>query len=137
MRYAVPLLKAGPLQIPDDHTPCANAKHELEKCVACMARDGLTENDWTLIEFFRRLRDQVLNLTPFGTPKGQRLGLVPDLKNWLAACELYQIPVDDRANIIDECKWLFYQVADTDSKLLREVWSMIRDEIREPTLEVF
>lgn len=64
-----------------------------------------------MVEFFGRVQDQTVNLTPMGTETGQAI-VVPRLEGWLAACELYEVPQEIRAEIIDLSRAMFEATQD-------------------------
>jgi hypothetical protein len=67
---------------------------------------NLTEEDWKIVSFFGRVQDQTVNLTPMGTESGESI-LAPRLEGWLAACEIYDVPAEGRADLIDAARCVF------------------------------
>ena len=51
----------------------------------------LTEEDWYVLSFYRRVGDLYINQTPMGVEKGQPV-LTPDLSAWKDVLEIYDYP---------------------------------------------
>ncbi len=58
-------------------------------CLRCLADRGLTDDDWRVVEFYLRVQDQLVNLTP-GTDKPV---LAPRLEAWLAVAAATETPM--------------------------------------------
>jgi len=100
----VPLLNAGPLDIPKIHARCA-----FDPCVQCSASRYLTGEDWRVVKFYSVVQDQVVNQTPLGV-EGGRAVLTPRLEGWLAACELYRVGEEDREDLVTMARAIFDSV---------------------------
>lgn len=92
----MPLLKAGPGQIPDRHEGRCS-------CLSCNASRHLTEGDREIMEFFGIVQDQTVNSTQGDGP----CILSPRLEGWVAACELYGVPSESRPRLVDMARTLF------------------------------
>lgn len=120
----MPLLTAGPLGVPTTHEGCQKAPLA-GRCVLCQAESALTPADWSVVGFFRRVRNQVVNVFPMAvTKKGEAPPLRPSLADWEAACRIYRVPEQWRGHLVDLCLWLYQQVTDPDGEEVAEVADM-------------
>ena len=75
------------------------------KCQKCSALRHLLPEDWSIVSFYASVQDQVNNLTPMGTEDG-KMWLAPNLPAWVAAADLYGVPAQARASLIDDARYL-------------------------------
>lgn len=107
--------------VPDRHEGCLAVPLE-SRCVQCQAESALTPSDWSVVGFFRRVRDQVVNVYPMAAKaKNEAPPLRPSLVDWDAACRIYRVPEQHRGHLVDLCLWLFQQVLSPDGEALAEV----------------
>jgi len=99
-------MKTSSSAIPNDHSGCAGEV----ACLRCKAYGNLTREDFDIVDFYGKVQDQSVNLTPFGAGEGRPAIVSPRLEGWLAACELYGVPVDVRAGLVDDARFLFEAV---------------------------
>lgn len=57
----------------------------------CQAQDALLVQDWEIVDFYRSVSEQVLNLTPFGTKDGS-VWIVPRYEGWVAGLLIMEVP---------------------------------------------
>lgn len=74
-----------------------------------MAYHWLEAEDWLVLEFFRNVQDQVVNLTPNGTAEGKFV-FAPRIEGWLAVCEMLQVDKDFRMEVIEQARMIFEAV---------------------------
>ena len=98
----MPWLKASSIALPSSHERCGTTP-----CLACAASRHLTKGDMQIVDFFSVVQDQTVNLTPMGVEGGGPHVLAPRLEGWVAACELYEIPREDRAHMVQMARTLF------------------------------
>lgn len=115
LKWAVPLLRAKPTQIPDEHeTGC--------QCVNCEAEQHLEASDWDYVRFYHLVKDQIVNLTPMGDANGQAW-LVLRLEALESACRLYRIPEEDQVEMVETARNLFEAVQGRALDDMREAFS--------------
>lgn len=91
-------MRAKPGAIPDDHeTEC--------DCAKCAADKYLTPEDWDVLDFYRIVSDQVVNLVGFGDAY-----LVPRLEAWEAAYRIFRPGEELDPVTIAHARALFYAV---------------------------
>lgn len=95
----MPLLRAKPGAIPDQHDGCFESP-----CFACSAESELTADDWAIVDFWVRVQDQVVNIFP-NQAEGQPY-LAPRLEAWVAALDLFSVPADGRRTMIEQAEFL-------------------------------
>lgn len=71
--------------------------------MGCKANANLTEDDRAAMEFFDVVRDQVIE----GQPGPEGRVLYPRLEGWIAACDLYDVPKERRAHLVEMGRLLF------------------------------
>lgn len=82
-----------------------------EACQWCLGKYWLQPGDWDVINFYGRVQDQVVNLTPGGVREGAAV-FAPRLEGWLAACKLYAVSKEDRVELLDDTRALFEAMHD-------------------------
>ena len=103
------------------------------ECLQCAAARNLTPEDWAVIDFFGHVQDQTVNLTPMGTKDGVAV-ISPRIEGWLAVAEIQDVPLHDRADVIDDARLVFEAVHGryTDG----EVFYLPLEALRPPVLAV-
>jgi hypothetical protein len=71
------------------------------------AAENLTQSDREIMDFLSIVRDQTVDLTPFGVDGGGPHVLAPRLEGWVAACDLYNVPREARPHLVDMARSLF------------------------------
>lgn len=74
--------------------------------MACEAAQYLTEDDWTIVQFWVFVKDQLVDLTPPLAEPGSLRSLAPRLEAWEAACRLLGVPRRDRIDLIEATRYL-------------------------------
>ncbi len=90
-----------------DHAQCRRATRDDQICPNCRAERYLTADDWHVLEFYRRVADQVINQAPFGTKDGSAY-TTPRLEAYEAACRLHGVPEGDRPWLVETACWLHH-----------------------------
>jgi hypothetical protein len=93
-----------------------------------LAQANLVPNDWKIIEFYLFVSDQMINLTPAAAEKPF---LAPRLEAWLAACEVLDIPKEQRAWLIDKAR-LIHRIVEGREKITG-LWEIDPAELAPPT----
>jgi hypothetical protein len=88
----------GSIAVPPSHERC-----QATPCLLCGAVAHMTTEDWKVMDFYRIVSDQVVNLTP-GEDVRQ---LVPRLEAWIAAADLAEVPRSSRALLIEQARVIF------------------------------
>jgi len=104
---------------------------EVRGCVICDARKMLTEVDWVVVNYYRFVSDQLVNLAPFGTADDKPLMFLR-LTDMTAACELLEVPREDRVRLIELTRFLHLTVIGRDdegNEMYKLPWSELRPEV--------
>jgi len=86
--------------VPEDHEGCGR-----EPCVACRAREHLLPGDWSVVSFYQFVSDQVTNPAPLGL-EGGKTWLPLSLPALVSACDLLEIPQEQRVSLVSDARWL-------------------------------
>lgn len=122
----MPYLRSGGKlgAVPQTHERCIDSP-----CVLCVAREGLTDDDWAVVRYWEMVADQVVNLTPLGI-EGGGTWLAPNLASWVAAADLALIPKRDQPRLISQARYL--QELISGRKTERGVFSLAEEALAPP-----
>jgi hypothetical protein len=84
------------------------------------------------MDFLDLVQDQTVNLTPMGGDGGA-YHLAPRLEGWVAACDLYRIPIERRAYLVDQARFLFD--ATHGRVTVHQLYMIDQSEFEAPSLE--
>jgi len=83
--------------------------------VDCEARDGLLDRDWLVVDFYRFVSEQVVNLTPFGAKDGPNW-IVPRYEGWLAGLIMFGVPQHLWRTVVEDAEFVHDRVRSRTGK---------------------